>query len=65
MPPSDFNSITSGTNGGFTAAAGYNMVTGLGTPRANLLVPDLIAYNTVPGVAARCSSWLTFSRVFR
>ena len=47
MSPSDFNSITSGTNGGFTATAGYNMVTGLGTPVANLMVPDLIAYNTV------------------
>ncbi len=44
LSAADFNSITSGTNGGFTAAAGYNMVTGLGTPIANLLVPDLIAY---------------------
>jgi len=44
LPQTDFNSITSGTNGGYTAAAGYNLVTGLGTPVANLLVPDLIAY---------------------
>jgi hypothetical protein len=35
--------ITSGSNG-YTAAAGYNLVTGLGTPVANLLIPDLIAY---------------------
>ncbi len=43
LPQADFNAITSGTNG-YTATAGYNLVTGLGTPVANLLVPDLIAY---------------------
>jgi hypothetical protein len=43
LPQSDFDSITSGDNG-YTASAGYNLVTGLGTPVANLLVPDLIAY---------------------
>ena len=43
LPKSDYNVISSGTNG-FTAGAGYKLVTGLGTPVANLLVPDLIAY---------------------
>ena len=43
LPQSDYNVITSGTNG-YSAGAGYNLVTGLGTPVANLLVPDLIAY---------------------
>ncbi len=43
LPQSDYNSITSGTNG-YSANAGYNLVTGLGTPVANLMVPDLIAY---------------------
>jgi len=43
LPPSDYNAVTSGNNG-YTASAGYNLVTGLGTPVANLLVPDLIAY---------------------
>jgi hypothetical protein len=43
LPQSDYNSIPSGNNG-YTASAGYNLVTGLGTPVANLLVPDLIAY---------------------
>ncbi len=43
LPQSDYNAITSGTNG-YSAGAGYNLVTGLGTPVANLLVPDLIAY---------------------
>ncbi len=43
LPQSDYNAIASGNNG-YTASAGYNLVTGLGTPMANLLVPDLIAY---------------------
>ena len=43
LPQADYNSITSGSNG-YTANAGYNLVTGLGTPVANLMVPDLIAY---------------------
>ena len=37
LPQSDYNVITSGSNG-YTANAGYNLVTGLGTPVANLLV---------------------------
>ena len=44
LPQSDYNVIASGTNG-YTASAGYNLVTGLGTPVANLLVPDLVAYH--------------------
>jgi hypothetical protein len=43
LPQSDYNMITSGSNG-YTANAGYNLVTGLGTPVANLLVSDLVAY---------------------
>ncbi len=43
LPQADYNSITTGSNG-YTANAGYNLVTGLGTPVANLLVPDLIDY---------------------
>ena len=46
LPQSDFNTIVSGTNGGFNASAGYNLVTGLGTPVANLLIPDLVDYTT-------------------
>jgi hypothetical protein len=45
LPLSDFHDITSGTNGGYNAAAGYDLVTGLGSPAANLVVPGLIAYN--------------------
>ena len=35
--------IASGNNG-YSAGAGYNLVTGLGTPVASSLVPDLVAY---------------------
>ena len=44
LPQSDYNAITSGNNG-YAALAGYNLVTGLGTPVAGALVPDLIAYS--------------------
>ena len=43
LPQSDYNVITSGNNG-YDAASGYNLVTGLGTPIANLLVSDLVVY---------------------
>ncbi len=45
LPKSDYHVITSGTNGEFTAQAGYNLVTGLGSPVASQLVPDLIAWS--------------------
>jgi hypothetical protein len=51
LPASDWNAITSGGNGAFQAGAGYNEVTGLGTPKANLMVPDLAAYGMVSGLA--------------
>ncbi|HVX15114.1 MAG TPA: DUF4214 domain-containing protein [Pirellulales bacterium] len=38
----DFHDITSGSNG-YATLTGYDMVTGRGTPKANVLVPDLIA----------------------
>jgi hypothetical protein len=40
LPSCDFHDITTGDNG-FAAGPGYDMVTGLGTPLANMLVPDL------------------------
>ncbi len=43
LPQQDYNVIESGSNG-YSAAAGYNLVTGLGTPVANLVVTDLVAY---------------------
>jgi subtilase family serine protease len=43
LSSSDFHEITSGSNGEYKATAGYNVVTGLGTPVANLVVNGLIA----------------------
>lgn len=40
LPNKDFHDIVQGNNG-FPAAGGYDLVTGLGSPVANLLVPDL------------------------
>ena len=49
LPAGDFHDITSGDNGDFTATAGYDLVTGIGTPVANKLVPDLAGGDTVTG----------------
>jgi hypothetical protein len=51
LPQSDYNSITGGNNG-YSAGAGYNLVTGLGTPVANTLVSDLVAYQSGTFVAS-------------
>jgi hypothetical protein len=44
---SDFHAVTSGTNGSCgtmcTAGAGYDYVTGLGTPQASALITALVA----------------------
>ena len=40
-PGSDFHDITSGSNGTYSAGAGYDEATGIGSPVANLLVPFL------------------------
>ena len=37
--PGDFHDVTQGNNG-FSAGTGYDLVTGLGTPKANLLIPE-------------------------
>jgi subtilase family serine protease len=47
LPSTDFNDITTGNNG-YPALPGYDLATGLGTPIANKLVPDLAAYQTTP-----------------
>jgi hypothetical protein len=43
LPAVDFHDITIGNNGD-PAGPGYDLATGLGTPVANLLIPDLAAY---------------------
>jgi autotransporter-associated beta strand protein len=43
LPGQDFRDVTFGSNNGFSARPGYDLVTGIGTPVANRLVPDLAA----------------------
>ncbi len=43
--PSDFHDITTGNNNGYSAGPGYDETTGLGSPVANQLIPDLIGLN--------------------
>ena len=43
LPAGDFHTITSGYNG-FSAGAGYDQLTGLGSPVANLLIPGLVSF---------------------
>jgi hypothetical protein len=52
LPSSDFNDITSGSTPFQTAGPGYDLVTGLGSPRANLLIPALVAANGGSSVVA-------------
>ncbi len=54
LPLSDFHDITSGNNG-FAAGVGYDLVTGIGSPVANLLIPDLAGTSidyTVPSAGS-------------
>ena len=51
LPSSDFRNITTGFNG-YSATSGYNLVTGLGTPIANLLIPGIVADGVAAGSAA-------------
>jgi hypothetical protein len=58
LPAGDYNDITLGNNGqytmrqttqaNFSCQSGYDCVTGLGTPIANLLIPGLVAYAGPP-----------------
>jgi subtilase family serine protease len=48
---SDFNDITTGSSFGsptLSAGPGYDLVTGLGTPQANKLIPDLVGQTNPP-----------------
>jgi subtilase family serine protease len=55
LPSSDFNDVNGGSNG-YSAADGYDLVTGLGTPRANLVVSGLVADATSSGISSGSSS---------
>ena len=53
---SGFNDITSGSNGGFSATAGYDRVTGIGTPIASTLVAGLAGSSSAPAASTLFSS---------
>jgi subtilase family serine protease len=62
LPRTDFHDITSGSNGVDLAKVGYDLASGLGSPRANLLIPALVAWNgstTLPTPTAPASSTTT------
>ncbi len=42
--PSDFRDIVSGSNGGFVAGTGYDLVTGVGSPLSNGLVSYMLTH---------------------
>jgi len=44
FPRADFHDILAGTNGNL-ATVGYDLASGLGSPRANLVIPALVAWN--------------------
>ena len=52
---SDLHEITSGNNG-YAATAGYNLVTGRGSPKAQLIVNDLVQAATSVSLSAGASS---------
>ena len=69
LPSSDFNDITVGSNfeqtapfDGFSAGPGYDEVTGLGTPVANLLVRQMIAPIPTYAVSLDASGNLTIAQ---
>jgi subtilase family serine protease len=46
LPRTDFFDVTSGTNGkGSFATTGYDTASGLGSPNANVLIPDLASFS--------------------
>jgi hypothetical protein len=51
LPSSDFHDITTGFNG-YSATTGYDLVTGLGSPKANLVIAGLLSANGVKTGAA-------------
>jgi len=48
LSSSDFHDVTTGNNGGFSAGAGFDLVTGRGSPVANLVAADLVGTTSNP-----------------
>ncbi len=63
LPSSDFYDVTSGRNRSYRAAAGYDEVTGLGAPLANLVIANLVYGNgapTTPNIGSTMPSPFSF-----
>ncbi len=43
LPSTDFHDITQGNTGLYSAGVGYDLVSGIGSPKADLLIPQLAA----------------------
>ncbi len=57
LPSADFHDVTSGSNGGYRAGVGYDEVTGLGSPVANLVIQNLVnGVSTTTGSGSSGSS---------
>jgi hypothetical protein len=56
LPASDFHDITSGSNGAYSARPSYDLVTGIGTPLAKLVVSRLVSYRSQTTPLASTSS---------
>jgi subtilase family serine protease len=54
----DYHDITEGSNGAYSCGPGYDLVTGIGTPLANLVVPTLI------GTQLKYINYAQFETVF-
>jgi subtilase family serine protease len=52
LPAWDFNDVTAGNNG-FQASSGYDLVTGRGSPKADLIVAGLMNYGAVSPAASK------------
>jgi hypothetical protein len=48
LPSSDFHDVTSGSNGGYSAGHGYDLVTGRGSPIADAVVAALVGPTAPP-----------------
>ncbi|MFL5329419.1 MAG: hypothetical protein ACJ8C4_10940 [Gemmataceae bacterium] len=52
LSAADFHDVTSGSNGGFSATTGYDLVTGRGTPYGDRVAIDLVDDSVAPAAAA-------------
>jgi hypothetical protein len=65
LPAADFHDVASGGNGGFAAGPGYDLVTGRGTPAANLVVAGLVGRPAVTASQIQAMSRAVLGRAAR